>query len=350
MEEAAAPWEELAAALECSLLVLMAKGAADAVEAYSAVSWAVGMASVRSLLDRFLSASDVLAGRTVADALKAERAWSDGVGGMVSSAYEVQRAEQLKRAMRGAVHDGSLFLKRLDGYEEIGSWYDGLCRTAHDAVSRGATYEQAIKGVTDSLAQSGGVKLYWNGRHHDIYGAVRQEVMDAWQGAAQGYRDMVGAQLGMDAVEVSAHAGCAPDHLPFQGRVYTLDEFQRLQDGLERPIGMWNCRHMTTPCWSGSKPSYTDGELEEMRRLSEGQVEVAGRPMTLYEATQWQRGMERRVRASKTQAQVCEAAGDKAGAALERKRARGLAKAYREGSAQAGLPTDARRTRVGRLV
>ena len=43
--------------------------------------------------------------------------------------------------------------------------------------------------------------------------------------------------------EIDAHGLCAEDHLPYQGRQYSLRNYERLNSYLKRPIGTCNCRH-----------------------------------------------------------------------------------------------------------
>lgn len=63
-------------------------------------------------------------------------------------------------------------------------------------------------------------------------------------------------------------------------------------------------------------------------------VEVMGRTMTRYQATQWQRSKEREVRRAKLEAKVAEAAGGDPSKARER--ARRLSREYREAPRRRG--------------
>lgn len=58
----------------------------------------------------------------------------------------------------------------------------------------------------------------------------------------------------------------------------------------------WNCRHDFFPFFEDSKPAYTQEELAEFENR---QVTYNGEEMTEYDATQKQRAMERRIRATK---------------------------------------------------
>jgi hypothetical protein len=171
----------------------------------------------------------------------------------------------------------------------------------------------------------------------------------------QQLRGEQGRLCGMDAVEVSAHATCAPDHIDAQGKIYTLEAFAKLQETLRRPIGYWNCRHITWPCWADSTPSQTPEELAEMREMSERTVSFTddngrSRSMTAYEFTQWQRNQERRIREEKTRRMLYEAAGDAESARESTLRVRQMRRTYTRASAQADVRTMAERTMVGTLA
>ena len=96
--------------------------------------------------------------------------------------------------------------------------------------------------------------------------------------------------MGPDGVEISAHMLCAEDHLPYQGRQFSLEEFERLNQTLRRPIakGIWNCSHVAEPIVLGiSEPAYTEEELAEYRRSSLEQVTIDGKTRSRY---QWDAG------------------------------------------------------------
>lgn len=206
------------------------------------------------------------------------------------------------------------------------------------------------KGVIDrACGEMGAVVVRRDGRNYDPRGYVENRVTGEWARAMQDLRDEAGRRAGMDAVEVSAHLTCAEDHLPYQGRIYTVPEMAQIQAALDRPIAQgYNCRHILLPCWSDSTPTWGRDELAEMARSSMEVVEVRGRPMTRYDATQWQRGKEREVRREKLRAMEAKAAG--ADPSAHESRARELSREYRAGSAEAGLEPDLRRLRVPTLA
>ncbi len=72
--------------------------------------------------------------------------------------------------------------------------------------------------------------------------------------------------LGCDGWEISAHAACAPDHEPIQGRQYGDAEFEKLNNSLQRRIGHLNCGHTANPIILGvNAPQYTEAQLQNSR-------------------------------------------------------------------------------------
>ena len=79
---------------------------------------------------------------------------------------------------------------------------------------------------------------------------------------------------------------------------------------LGRPIGAWNCKHMTWPIILGvSECTYSKEELAEMNRLSTEEIEIDGRKKTRYEWSQEQRRIETAVRYQKDRANLARHSG-----------------------------------------
>lgn len=109
---------------------------------------------------------------------------------------------------------------------------------------------------------------------------------------------------------IDAHFLCAEDHLPYQGRQYSMKEFADLQSRLPRKIGQYNCKHMAVPILLGAPPAYSEETLEEMRRNSAEKIEIDGRTMSRYEWTQEQRRIETAVRYQKDRGVLATHAGN----------------------------------------
>jgi hypothetical protein len=140
-------------------------------------------------------------------------------------------------------------------------------------------------------------------------------------------------------VEISAHALCAEDHIPYQGHQYSNKEFEHLQNTiLDRPLGMWNCRHTWHYILLGiSPPRYTDAELAEYKRKSRERIEIDGITKSRYEWTQEQRRIETAIRYQKDIAVAARASGDMVARRECAYMIRELDKYYQKISNEAGL-------------
>lgn len=226
--------------------------------------------------------------------------------------------------------------------------YQGLVDRAVSAMQLGMeSYQSAIRSVLRSTAWDGlcvvdGTRKvrYASGLTRRLDTAARQNVLDGFRALMQRTRDETGKAFGADGVEISAHMLCAEDHLPYQGRQFSLEEFERLNETLRRPIakGMWNCSHVAEPIVLGiSEPAYTEEELAEYRRSSLEQVTIDGKTRSRYQWTQEQRRIETAIRREKDVAIAAKAAGDDVLRRQCQQRINDLRKRYDRISREAGL-------------
>lgn len=226
--------------------------------------------------------------------------------------------------------------------------YQGLVDRAVSAVQLGTeSYQSAIRSVLRGAAWDGLCVIdntrkvrYASGLTRRLDTAARQNVLDGFRALMQRTRDETGKAFGADGVEISAHMLCAEDHLPYQGRQFSLEEFERLNQTLRRPIakGIWNCSHVAEPIVLGiSEPAYTEEELAEYRRSSVEQVTIDGKTRSRYQWTQEQRRIETAIRREKDVAIAAKAAGDDVLRRQCQQRINDLRKRYDRISREAGL-------------
>lgn len=375
-EAAAAPYDVTSASMLGTVATQLGSDLKRVTEGHAPVMVsAVGLGALQRTWSRLpetwarLSAGTVDSLVLTMDALAAPdfaRAGVDAVT-VAESPYMSAAAETGRDAMATALSEttawGNVRLRRADGgVVHISEWYrEQVADAARMVAEDGATVHEVTQAITDRLVgERNGLRIVrtltdGRERSYEITGAVRQDVWDNRARVMQEVRAEQGRICGMDAVEVTAHSTCAPDHLDAQGKVYTLAEFDRLQNTLPRPIGMWNCRHLTWPCWSDSTPSRTPEELSEMRAASLREVTYADsrgveHTVTAYEFTQVQRRFERQIRDSKAARMLCEAAGDADGVRACDARIRQLRRTYNAASRRAGARTFPERTLVGTLA
>jgi len=177
------------------------------------------------------------------------------------------------------------------------------------------------KAIKELTAQGITTIDYQSGRSMRMDSAVRNSLMSEYTNIVQEVQNKLGEEIGADAVEISLHEHAAIDHEPIQGRVFTNEEFEKLQNGEEardvdiekyeageadylgetfqtdRPIGLWNCRHICFPFILGvSIPSATREDLDAIKGMNEDGIEFHGKEYTLYEAEQRQRQLEAQMR------------------------------------------------------
>ena len=249
--------------------------------------------------------------------------------------------ENLTQTMGFVTHDG-----KVTGLTEA---YRKSCDFAFEKVFTGAQdYNSAIREATKGLAEKGIQTIdYDSGVHTSLEAAVRRNIMGGLGLMQEQITQQNHDDLGCDGWEISAHAGSAPDHEPYQGKQYSDAEFTRLNNSLKRRIGTLNCGHSAMPIIMGiNDPQYTPEELEAMRRENEQGIDYDGKHYTLYEATQRQRGLERTLRKQKRKILIDEKTGDEDKLAIDQTRYVVANDEYHRFSKAAGLRLQHERANV----
>lgn len=187
-------------------------------------------------------------------------------------------------------------------------------------------YDQAIRNAVKSVGESGLDIFYPTGRIDKLDVAMRRTVLTG-VGQVSGELQMKRMDdLGVDLVKVSEHIGSRPTHVPFQGKIFSRNGRSRKYPDFISSTGYGtvtglqgaNCRHTFYPWFEGiSQDVYEDAQREEMDRSS---VWYQGKEYSTYEATQVQRGFERKIRSWKRQANALGAANLDAAAELQKVR------------------------------
>ncbi len=198
----------------------------------------------------------------------------------------------------------------------------GAADLAYMQVSTGAmSYDQAIRMAVKKMAAEGlSVVDYASGHQDKIDVAMRRTVLTGVGQTTAELQMQRAAELGSDLVEVSAHAGARntgtgpENHESWQGKVYSLSgkskkypDFKKSTGyGTGEGLGGWNCRHSFFPFFEGvSERAHDKKELQDYKKET---VTYNDKKMSLYEGTQYQRAIERKIRYWKRQAAAMEAA------------------------------------------
>lgn len=219
-----------------------------------------------------------------------------------------------------------------------GAYKDAVSAAIQAAQSGIGDYNGAIRRAVKDAAREGLRVKYESGNHRRLDTAVRMNVLDGIRQLNQDVARQTGKEFGADGVELSAHALCAEDHLPYQGLQFTNRQFDQIQALLPRPIGQWNCKHFAFPILFGmSRPAYTQDQLDGFKRNSEERITIDGITKTRYEWTQEQRRIETAIRQRKDTANLAKASGDDALRRSAQAHITRLQSDYRRVSEQAGL-------------
>lgn len=184
---------------------------------------------------------------------------------------------------------------------------------AYMQVSSGTfSYDDAIRQAVKSVADKGlNTVEYTSGHIDQLDVAMRRTVLT---GVAQttGNLQIVRAdELGQDLVQTSAHIGARPTHQEWQGKVFSRSgkkgypNFSSTGYGTITGLCGVNCRHSFYPFFEGiSENAYKESELKKYKQKT---VKYNGKDIPIYDATQIQRNIERRIRYWKRQVSALEA-------------------------------------------
>ena len=186
----------------------------------------------------------------------------------------------------------------------------------HKIVSGGFSYQQAIRdGIRTLTAKGIAVIQYPTGWVDYLDVAFRRATLTGVNQTAAEVQLRRMDEMGTDLVETTAHHGARPDHAVWQGHWFSRSganpKYPRFATATGYGTGPglcgWNCRHSFFPVIEGlSDRAYS---TEHLRSLNSRIVSYNGREMSLYDATQQQRYIERQIRRWKREESAMSAAG-----------------------------------------
>ena len=320
-----------------------------AYQAYKLQTLGKTMAEIQEQIAHLLSVSADQAAEIIEAA--AEYGYNldaDRLGSSVSFADNVHAQQVTDAAVKLARRDLTNITQTI-GFavgkrgESLTKAYEKAMDFAFMQVSTGATdYNTAIRRACAGLVRDGIQQIdYESGRYATLEVAARRNLMSTMGNAVNQITQRNHDDMGADGWEIDAHKNSAPDHEPIQGKQYSDAEFERLNRSLVRPIGTLNCGHNASPIIMGvHEPLYTAAELRKMRADNAKGVKYEGREFaSMYEATQYQRRIERAIRAQKRRMWTATPDNEQA----EKIRLRALQSEYRRFSSAVNLRTEEER-------
>ncbi|NLL92518.1 MAG: hypothetical protein GX222_08960 [Ruminococcaceae bacterium] len=186
---------------------------------------------------------------------------------------------------------------------------------AHVQITTGVMdYQMAVKQAIRSLALNGIEAItYPSGWVDYLDVATRRAILTGVNQTCGQLQEARADEMGCDLMELTAHHGARPEHAIWQGRIVSRSGqpgYLSLQDigyGLVTGFKGANCRHDWFPFFEGlSHPAYSN---EKLREYNNRTVKYNGEEISLYDATQKQRYIERQIRRWKREKGAYEAAG-----------------------------------------
>ncbi len=230
------------------------------------------------------------------------------------------------------------------------------------------TFDSSMTRILKELGGSGLKTLdYASGRSYRLDSMVRMHLKAGLRDLHNEDQRLFGEEFGADGVEISVHINPAKDHEQVQGRQFSYEEFNSIQENgigkdytgkeidittgsesqFHRPISEYNCYHYTFAIILGvSKPRYTEEQLQKIIDDNNKGFDYNGKHYTMYEGTQLQRELERKIREQKDVNILAKASDNKDLDYSSRYKITILNNQYKELSQISGLPKKPTRMKV----
>lgn len=248
-------------------------------------------------------------------------------------------------------------------FQSIQATYQSIVDEAIQNVQTGVLdFDTAMRRSLQQLNDSGIRRAYWeSGYSRRIDSTVRMNILGGLRQLNQKVQQQIAEETNADGIELSAHSFSAPDHEPIQGHIFTLENFDKLQnemsfedtygnkfESIRRPIGEWNCKHFTQAVIIAvHKPVWSLADLEELKQANQkGYTMKDGKHLTMYECTQVQRRYETAIRYAKEGYMMARKANNEKLMEKYDSRLANLNKQYNQFSKDCGLSKQRKRTHV----
>lgn len=201
-------------------------------------------------------------------------------------------------------------------FQTLPETYQSVIDEAVQSVQTGVLdFDTAMRRTMKQLIDSGFRRAYWDsGYTRRLDSIVRMNILGGIRQINQQVQLQIADEIKADGVELSAHSFSAPDHEPIQGHIFTMENFEKMQNefdfediqhhkfpSMRRPIGEWNCKHfIMSIIIAEHKPTWTLQELAELKQDNKKGFTLSnGKHLSMYECTQVQRRYETDIRYAK---------------------------------------------------
>lgn len=229
------------------------------------------------------------------------------------------------------------------------------------------TFDNAMSKIMKNIGGNGLKTIdYSNGRSVRLDSVARMHLKGALRNLHNEVQKQVGEEFDFDGYEISVHSNPAIDHEKVQGRQFSIEEYEKLNNGFEakdykgntytldhdhkngfRPISELNCYHYVFSIVLGvSKPEYSEEQLQKIIDDNNKGFELDGEHYSMYEGTQLQRKFEKEIRKQKDIQILAKASGNKELVKESQDKITQLTNKYKELSYVSNLPTRIERLKV----
>ena len=229
------------------------------------------------------------------------------------------------------------------------------------------TFDNAMSKIMKDIGGNGLKTVdYASGRSVRLDSVARMHLKGALRNLHNEVQKQVGEEFGFDGYEISVHSNPAVDHEKIQGRQFSIEEYNKLNNGLKakdytgktftldhdhkngfRPISTMNCYHYVFSIVLGvNKPEYSEEQLQKIIDDNNKGFELDGEHFTNYEGTQLLRKIELELRKSKDMQIIGRASGNKQVVEESQTRITQLTSKYRDVLKASGLKSKLERARV----
>ena len=246
--------------------------------------------------------------------------------------------------------------------------YNQMLDTAFLNVGQGKqTFDSAMTSILKQVGGSGLKTInYESGRSMRLDSAVKMHLKSRLRELHNENQKIIGQEIGFDGYEISVHENPAVDHEKVQGHQFSIEEYNKLNNGLNakdykgktytldhdnkngyRPISEMNCYHYIFSIVLGaSEPEYNDEQLQQIIDSNNEGFEFEGKHYTNYEGTQLQRNLERKIREQKDIQILAKTSDNNELIAESQQKITQLTRKYRKLSQESGLATKMQRMKV----
>ena len=191
-------------------------------------------------------------------------------------------------------------------FNDLTSFYRTQMDTTVMAVSSGVfDYNTAMQRAVRAMTASGLRTVdYDSGAKNRVEVATRRSVMTGITQLSANISMSNAKLLGIDHYEVTAHGGARNtgsgylNHASWQGKVYSMKGLEEICGyGQGGGLAGWNCRHSFYPFDKEiDERIYSDDDLRKMKEEESKKKSFEGKKYDTYQATQYQRELETRLR------------------------------------------------------